>query len=239
MTDVETVLRRGLSAYADETAASIAPPPPASSVARRATEWRRRVPRGAKLAAAVAAGVTLATGAAAAVGVLPEPVSQMLQEMRSWGFAVSDDHAELMASASRDDLTYELWLVSGEGGDECMYVRVIRAGEDVRHGGGSQCTSDDPAPPSAFIVHGATTGPIAPWTDRYGRHPALGGRLPAGATHLQIDFSDGTAHRAPAEPGGYFMMILPSGLPDGTTITSLRALGPNGQTVAVTPISRP
>jgi hypothetical protein len=236
MTDFETELRAAFHAYADETAVHLRPPPP-SLIAARADERRRRLPHWPKpalwpkLAAAAAGGVLLTTGVAAAVGELPGPVSAVLSEMRSWGFDVTNEHAQRMASASRDDMTYELWVTSGPSGDECMFVRVTRAGVDMDHGGGSQCTYDDPMPPEQLFVAG-TTPLLAPWDDRFGRHPTLAGRLPVLATHVELDLSDGTTRRWAAESTGWFLVVLPTDVPDGTRLLSARATTADGRTVA-------
>ncbi len=145
---------------------------------------------------------------------------------------MSEEEAARLASASKDDMTYELWVVGGPGGDQCLYVRVIRAGVDIEHGGAGRCDFDEPPPPSAFVVLGGSSSG-APWEDRMGRHPTIAGRLPVGATQLVVDLSDGTKHRVAAEPGGYFVTILPPGLPDGTKVLSLRATTAEGETVAL------
>ncbi len=230
MTDVETALREGLHAYAEETTPGCFPPPPAS-IAARAGERRRGLPRWFKVTAGLAGGLLLTTGAAAALGELPGPVSTMLQEMRSWGFAVTDENAQRMASASRDDVTYELWRTSGPSGDECLSVRVIRAGVDMDHGGESQCAYDSPASPYELLVVG-TTPRLAPWEDRLGRHPTLAGRLPVPATHVEVDLSDGTTHRWAAGPDGWFLIVMPTDVPEGTTALLVRATTVDGRTVA-------
>ncbi len=237
MTDLETKLCESLDAYAADTTAAVSPPS-VESISAAASRHRRRLARWTKAAASLVGGLVVTAGVATAFGVLPTPVSSMVREMQSWGFDVSEDEAARLASVSKDDMTYELWVVPGRGGDQCVYVRVIRAGVDMENGGAARCDFDEPSPPSAFVVLGGASF-SAPSVDRMGRHPTIAGRLPVGATHLVVDFSDGTKHRVAAERGGYFVTIVPPGLLDGTTVLSLRATTADGETVAVQFIPKP
>ena len=237
MTDIETKLHGGLKVYAVETAAAVSPP----SLASVAAEARRprRAPRRAKaLVAALVGGVALSAGVATATGTLPSPVSAVLREFRSWGFGVSEDDAGRMASASSDNMTYELWFAPVAEGGSCMYVRVIRAGRDMGHGGSSQCTTGENWPASAFILLGVP-GRVGSSRDIEGRHPIIAGRLPAGAAQVEVEFSNGPVHRAVAENDGFFVTVLPPALPEDTRIRSVRAVSDEGRVVAVTNVEPP
>ena len=237
MTDLETKLRDGLNAYALETATAVSPPSLVSIAAatRRPGRGRRRT---RVVAAALAGGVVLSAGMATALGTLPSPVSAVLREFRSWGFGVSDDDAGRMASVSSEDMTYELWFAPVAEGGSCMYVRVLRSGHDIDHGGASHCTGGEHWPRSAFILLGVPER-VETGRDAAGRHPIVAGHLPAGASYAEVEFSNGTVHRAVAEQDGFFVTVLPPGLPDDTRILSVRAVSAGDRLVAVRNIGPP
>lgn len=228
MTDIEAKLRHGMNAYAAETATQVVPPP---FVPRAAgVQAPRHTSRRARVAAAVVGAMIVTGGVATATGTLPGPVSAVLREFRSWGFDVAEDQATLKAKASSEDMTYELWLAPVPGGGLCAYVRVVRSGTDLDHAGGSQCLHDQDWLPDEFVLMGV--GEDVPSTrDRIGRHPLVAGRLPAGAAQLEVELSNGTLHRSTAEEDGFFVTILPLGLPDDTKVLFVRALSPGGQVV--------
>ena len=139
MSDVETALRQGFEALAAETA-SVVTPPSVGSIKFRARTDQAQSRRWPKVVTAIAAGMVVTTGMAAAVGVLPGPVESMLSEFRSWGFGANQG-AQRMAWVTDGDMTYEVWQAPLDDGGDCVYDRVIGPDGDVDHGGASQCVS--------------------------------------------------------------------------------------------------
>src|SRR5688500_5168980 len=120
MTDLETTLRRGLTALADD----VRPEVPELVQARR----RRRRPATAGL---LLAGTIALTGTAAALGAMPTAVEERFEEAIGWGNTpdlVAAD-ARIVATASLDGTTYEYWVAEGPDGGRCEYLRQVRAGE--------------------------------------------------------------------------------------------------------------
>ena len=235
MIEIETKLRQGLEAFAAETA-SAASPPPVGSIKLRAHTEPARARHWPKVALAIVAGTVMATGAAAAVGVLPGPVESMLREFRSWGFEANQG-AERMASVTDGDITYEVWRAPLDGGGQCVYDRVIAPGGDVDHGGGSHChgAPSTPRSPGRFSelaypgrVSDNSTG-RDPESAR--QHAVASGQLPLGASEVVFEFDDGTTLTVAGQREGYFITTFP-GVRDGVHIVGIRAVTADGRVVA-------
>lgn len=235
MTDVETKLRAGLDAFAAETEAAVSPPPIASIALRVGDDPRQRR-RWPKLAAAVVTSGVVATGAAAATGVLPEPVESMLGEFRTWGFDANQG-AERMASATAGEMTYEVWRAPLDGGGQCVYDRVIGPDGDVQHGGASHCHRA-PSSPQSSDQFGELSYPEIVFDNSTGRDPAsarlhsvASGQLPVRATAVVFEFDDRTTLTVEPQREGYFITTFP-GVPDGARITGIHAVNAEGHTLA-------
>src|ERR1700722_7034699 len=152
MIDVETKLRVGLQAFAEETISKLTPPPVASISLRAgapeshgATVSRSRWP---KVAAVVVAGALIGTGVASAVGVVPSSVESMIHEFHSWGFDTTGS-AIRVAAVTQGDTTYEVWMAPLAGGGQCVYDRVVDRDGHVSHGDSDECVVT-PFPASSF-----------------------------------------------------------------------------------------
>jgi hypothetical protein len=219
MTDVETTLRAGLAALAADTEYRVSPPPVEAVTSRPVvvplSPRRRRL---LKVVAGMGAGVALTAGAAAATGILPAPVDDKLAEFREWGYAAGD--GTLMATAEGEDGTYELWLSYLDDGGYCFYLRRVGSPLRGEDGGGSQCSHDpSPAAPGGGYLLGAYSAQTGPGDDW------VYGRVPAGSTAVDVVLGDGTTFRVEAQTDGWFVAVLPSSIPDGTSILDLRPAG--------------
>ncbi|MCU1375450.1 MAG: hypothetical protein JWO68_2736 [Actinomycetia bacterium] len=199
MIDVETTLRRGLHALADE----IDPvTPPLPRPARR--RWRR------PLVVGVFVGGTLLGGAAATgTGLLPEPVQSMFDRSTAWGpYGVDPDDARLVATASLDGTTWEYWVADGPTGGRCEHVRQVRA--EVSRESSAACfmPSEHGQPPDQLWASGGT-----------GRGPdTIGGRAPVGAVAVLVTLGDGRQDRLPIQRDRHFFGVYEA------TVTALDAV---------------
>lgn len=235
MTEVETTLRQGLEAFAAETAGT-ALPPSLSFIERRAGSPSARTRRWPKVTIATVAGVVVTSGAAAALGVLPEPVESVLREFRSQGFDANQG-AERMAWVTDGDMTYEVWRAPLDGGGQCVYDRVIGPEGDIDHGGDSHCQRDalPPRSPDQFgelhypeRVFDNSSGRVPEWARQ---HSVSSGQLPVGASRVVFEFDDGTTLTVTPQQEGYFVTTFP-GVQDGVRIVEIRAMDAAGHVVA-------
>jgi hypothetical protein len=244
MTDIETTLRRGLEMLAAETAA-VVEPPPIGSIKARAHVARPRSRRWPRVAIAVGVTAVATAGAATAIGVLPDQVERTLAEFREWGFR-ADAGAELMASTSEGDLTYEIWRAPLDGGGQCVSQLVIGPGFDEDYHGGAACSGEPGPSPSPRPVGWIDAGyPSTVFDNSAGRDPESApmhstswGRLPVGATKALFEFDDGTTLTVDAQRDGYFVTTFP-GVRDGLAIVEIRAVDDAGTVLAAQPVSPP
>ena len=243
MTDVETTLRRGLETLAAETAA-VVEPPPIGSIKARAHVARPRSRRWPRVAIAVGVAAVATAGAATAIGVLPDQVERTLAEFREWGFR-ADAGAELMASTSEGDLTYEIWRAPLDGGGQCVSQLVIGPGFDEDYHGGAACSGEGPSPSPRPVGRIAAGYPSTVFDNSAGRDPESApmhstswGQLPVGATKAVFEFDDGTTLTVDAQHDGYFVTTFP-GVRDGLAIVEIRAVDDAGTVVAAEPVSPP
>lgn len=206
----------------------------------------RQPRRWPKVAVATVAGVLVTSGAAAALGVLPEPVESVLREFRSWGFEANQG-AERMATVTDDGITYEVWRAPLDGGGQCVYDRVIGPEGDVDHGGGSHCHGDvgGRVPPRSPDDFNEMSFPFTVFDNSTGAdpesaslHSVSSGQLPIGATSVVFEFEDGTTLTVEAQREGYFITTFP-GVDDGLDIVEVRALAPDGHVVTTDHVAPP
>ncbi len=215
--------------------------------ARSVAAPARQPRRWPKVAVATVAGVLVTSGAAAALGVLPEPVESMLSEFRSQGFEANQG-AERMATVTDGDMTYEVWRAPLDGGGQCVYDRVIGPEGDIDHGGGSHCHGEirgKVAPPRSPDGFGELSYPVSVLDNSTGTdpestplHSVSSGQLPIGAASVVYEFEDGTTLEVDAQREGYFITTFP-GVEDGLDIVEIRALAPDGHVVTTDHVDPP
>lgn len=218
MTDIETKLRDGFSAFAADTEA-IASAPAVATIELRARTPEPKHRRWPKLTVVIAGGALVTTGLASATGVLPGPVESRLREFRSWGYDANLG-ASKMASVTDGDMTYELWrapLGNGGRGDGglCVYERAIGPNGDIDHGGSAEC--------------GPGTG-LWSYPERTGPRQVASGQIPPGATRIVFTFEDGTTFTVEPQKDRYFITTF-QGVPDGSLIVKVQPEDAEGDVV--------
>lgn len=234
MTDVETRLRAGLGAFADDLDAGLSPPPVAEIVMRATAAPVRSPRRWKKLAVAVAASTAITAGAAAATGLLPAPVESVLAEFRSWGFGATQG-AERMATTTNGQISYEVWRAPLEGGGTCVYVRVVGPQGDISHGGASQCGAALPARSRDRFV--ALAYPEVVRGSGAGADPeptpaaTAEGQAPSGTTKIIVEFDTNPPLSIEPQRDGFFITTFP-GVRSDARITHISAVDAQGNILA-------
>jgi hypothetical protein len=221
MTDVETTLRRGLHALADD----VDPVAPALATLLEV----RRPRRHRALAAGALVGSVLLLGAGAtATGRMPAPVQSAFDRMAGWGdYGVSPDDAQLVATATLDGVNAEYWVSVVPGGRRCEHVRLITDGRSRE--GWSGCAMDaDQLSGSPELFTAYSTGSRQP--------NDLAGHAPGGTATVIVRFADGTADQLPVTERGYFLGLYRRDLED---VRSIDALDAAGDVIARRQLSRP
>lgn len=200
MTETETRLRRGLAALADEIDPTIPQAPNLDAGIEPPGSRSRRV----LAVVALAGGVSLAGGvAAAASGLVPEPVASVFREITNSDSAgdVRPEDARVVATFSLDGTTYEYWVSESADGDRCEYMRFVRGGEPEN--GWKRCDQQ-------VSEHHNDELALSGGSGVPDNQLEFSGRAPQEAAVVVLSFMDGSSLTAPLQDDGYFVVATNS-----------------------------
>lgn len=223
MNITDSDVRDGLSRYANRVHTTRPPIGVITGAALAPVAVTRRPLRRPILGGAIAGGLLVGVGAAAAGGIFNNDTTQFLEA--TCGLNTAD--ARLVASDTDSrGFVIEFWVIKSPGGGASIIDSKDPAG--TYGGGASGCSPGGPAYPAGQPWSQAT------YTNLDGQPTLIDlyGWIPQPATTAIVTFIDGTTATVTAGPDGYFLHVLTVPANTNVGLAHIEARAEDGTLVA-------